>query len=157
MSAFIWNLLLAFVWAFATEQVTAANIGVGFALAYFVLMFAQPVFGRSSYFGKLRQLAVLMLWYVWELILANLRVAHDVLTPTSYMRPGVIAIPLDAKTDVEITLLSTLITLTPGTLSLDVSEDRRFLYIHGMFIDDPDEVRRNIKQHIERRVLEVMR
>jgi multicomponent Na+:H+ antiporter subunit E len=75
------------------------------------------------------------------------------------MRPGIIAIPLDARTDLEITLLANLITLTPGTLSLDVSADRRVLYIHVMYIDNDDieAVRRNIKDGFERRVLEGLR
>jgi multicomponent Na+:H+ antiporter subunit E len=71
----------------------------------------------------------------------------------------VVAIPLDAKSDIEITLLANLITLTPGTLSLDVSSDRSVLYIHVMYVDndDLDEVRRKIKSGFERRVLEVLR
>jgi multicomponent Na+:H+ antiporter subunit E len=75
------------------------------------------------------------------------------------MRPGIIAIPLDARTDLEITLLANLITLTPGTLSLDVSADRRVLYVHVMYIDNDDieAVRRSIKDGFERRVLEVLR
>jgi multicomponent Na+:H+ antiporter subunit E len=75
------------------------------------------------------------------------------------MRPGVVAIPLDVQTDAEITLLANLITLTPGTLSLDVSTDRRVLYIHVMYIDNDDveAVRRKIKEGFERRVLEVLR
>lgn len=97
------------------------------------------------------------LFFVWELILANLRVAHDVITPRHYMRPGILAVPLDAQTDLEITMLSNLITLTPGTLSLDISIDRRVLYIHAMYIDDVDEVRQKIKDGYERRILEVLR
>jgi multicomponent Na+:H+ antiporter subunit E len=69
----------------------------------------------------------------------------------------VIAIPLDARTDTEILLLTTLITLTPGSFSLDVSSDRRELYLHVMYLDDPDQVRRQIKDGFERRVLEVLR
>ncbi|MEX0702704.1 MAG: Na+/H+ antiporter subunit E [Planctomycetales bacterium] len=157
MNVFCWNVFLAVIWALATEHVDATNLGVGFVLGYFVLWFAQPAFGRSSYFRKVPQVAGFALFYVWEMVLANIRVAHDVITPTHHMRPGVIAVPLDAKTDAEITLLSMLITLTPGTLSLDVSADKSVLYIHGMFVEDPDAVRASIKERIERRVLEVMR
>jgi multicomponent Na+:H+ antiporter subunit E len=98
-------------------------------------------------------------FYVWQLILSNLRVAYDVVTPTHYMRPGVIAVPLDAKTDAEITLLANLITLTPGTLSLDLSPDRGVLYVHTMYIDqdDVERARRQIKDNLERRVLELLR
>jgi multicomponent Na+:H+ antiporter subunit E len=74
------------------------------------------------------------------------------------MHPGVIAVPLDARTDAEITLLANLITLTPGTLSIDVSADRKVLYIHTMDLgDDPVRFRREIKEGFERRLLEVMR
>jgi multicomponent Na+:H+ antiporter subunit E len=59
--------------------------------------------------------------------------------------------------DNEITMLSNLLTLTPGTLSLDVSADRKVLYVHAMYIDDVDEVRRKIKEGFERRILEVLR
>jgi len=73
------------------------------------------------------------------------------------MRPGILAVPLDAQSDAEITLLANLLTLTPGTLSLDVSPDRRFLYVHIMYITDADATRRRIKDGFERRVLEVLR
>ena len=79
------------------------------------------------------------------------------ITPPFYSRPGIVAVPLDARTDFEIMTLANLISLTPGTLSLDVSEDRRTLYVHAMFIDDPDALRREIKQGMERRVLEALR
>ena len=86
-------------------------------------------------------------FYIWDLILANFRVAYDVMAPTHRMRPGVVAIPLDAKTDVEITMLANLITLTPGSVSLDVSSDRRFLYLHAMYIDDVEETSQIRKEH----------
>jgi multicomponent Na+:H+ antiporter subunit E len=73
------------------------------------------------------------------------------------LRPGVIGVPLDAKTDLEITLLSILVTLTPGTLSIDVSADKRVLYIHFLDIEDVEEARRNIKNGLERQLLEVLR
>jgi multicomponent Na+:H+ antiporter subunit E len=85
------------------------------------------------------------------------RVAYDVITPSYYMRPAVVAIPLDARTDAEITLLANLISLTPGTLSLDLSADRRTLYVHGMFVRDRETFVRSIKHGLERRLLGVMR
>jgi multicomponent Na+:H+ antiporter subunit E len=93
--------------------------------------------------------------FLWELMLANLRVAFDVLTPRHRMRPGIIAVPLAARSDVEITLFANLITLTPGTLSLDVSDDRRILYVHAMYIEDADGVRTRLKRAFEQRVVEL--
>ena len=65
--------------------------------------------------------------------------------------------PLDAKTDAEITLLANVVTLTPGTLSLDVSPDRSTLYVHAMFLESPEALRRDIKEGFEKRILELLR
>jgi len=157
MSAFLWNMLLAAVWAALTAGFTPGNLAAGFVLGYLILAFAQPLLGPSNYFAKVRQVTGFLFYFLWELILANLRVAYDVVTPTHHMRPGVIAIPLSAQTDAEITALANLITLTPGTLSLDVSEDRRFLYIHAMYIDDRQALQQEIKDGLERRLLELLR
>jgi len=96
-------------------------------------------------------------FYLKELLLANLRVAHDALTPAHHMRPAILGIPLDARTDFEILLLVNLITMTPGTVSLDVSTDRRVLYLHAMYVGDPAQLRQQIKNKLERRVLELLR
>jgi multicomponent Na+:H+ antiporter subunit E len=145
------------IWVAATGNFSFANLAIGFFIGFLVLVFTRRIVGSPEYIIKVRQVLELGIFFVWELILANLRVAHDVITPRHYMHPGVLAVPLDAQTDLEITMLSNLITLTPGTLSLDISVDRRVLYIHAMYIDDVDEVRRKIKHGYERRILEVLR
>ena len=106
---------------------------------------------------KIPRLIGFLLFYIKELLRANLRVAHDAVTPTHYMRPALLAVPLDARTDLEIMLLANLITMTPGTVSIDVSTDRRVLYVHVMYVQDPDSIRREIKDQLERRVLELLR
>jgi multicomponent Na+:H+ antiporter subunit E len=157
MSALLWNLLLALAWVAATGVFSFENLVVGFLMGFLALYISRRVVGSPRYFNKVGQVISLLGFFLWELLLANLRVAHDVLTPRHYMRPGVIAVPLDAETDNEITMLSNLLTLTPGTLSLDVSVDRKVLYVHAMYIDDAEDVRRKIKDGFERRVLEVLR
>jgi multicomponent Na+:H+ antiporter subunit E len=127
---FLWNLLLSLAWTVSTGLFTVPNFLAGQVLGYFILLIAQRVLGPSGYFAKVLQVARFALFYLWQLILSNLRVAYDVVTPTHYMRPGVIAVPLEAHTDAEITLLANLITLTPGTLSLDLSADRRVQYFN---------------------------
>ena len=154
---FLWHILLGLSWAAITGLFSWSNILAGFILAYLVLFVAQRAVGSYSYFRRIDRVLRFAVFYVWELILANLRVAYDVMTPRHRIRPGVVAIPLDAKTDAEITLLANLITLTPGSVSLDVSSDRRFLYLHAMYIDDVEEFRQSIKDTLERRVLEVLR
>ncbi len=98
-----------------------------------------------------------IIFYVWELILSNFRVLYDVLTPRHNMQPGIIAMPLDAKTDLEILAVANLLSMTPGSISMDVSADKKYLYIHVMYIDNIDELRRILKTRFEARVLEVLR
>ena len=98
-----------------------------------------------------------VVYFGWELVKANLRVAYEVITPRYQMKPAILAIPLEAKTDLEITAFANLITLTPGTLSLEVSEDRKALYIHAMYVDDVAVFKERLKQGLERRLLEVLR
>lgn len=158
MNLILWNVVLALIWVAMTADLTAENFFIGFLLGLVVLQFAKRAVGTTSYLLKIWQAFKLSLFFIRELIRANIRVAYDVLTPRHRMRPGVIAVPLDAITDAEITVLSNLITLTPGTLALDVSADRRVLYIHTMYIDEElDKEREKIKSGFERRVLEVMR
>jgi multicomponent Na+:H+ antiporter subunit E len=68
-----------------------------------------------------------------------------------------IAVPIDANTDAEITVLANLVSLTPGSLSIDISEDRSHLLVHALFVDDLDLFKEELKQGMERRVLEAMR
>jgi multicomponent Na+:H+ antiporter subunit E len=151
------NVFLALVWAASAGSIDLPHLAAGFVFAYLVLWLVRPALGETSYFRKLPQALAFAAFLAMELFLSNLRVAADVLSPRPRRRPGVVAVPLDATEDVEITLLANLVTLTPGTLSLDVSEDRRTLYVHGMFVDDPESFRRDIKEGFERRVLELMR
>jgi multicomponent Na+:H+ antiporter subunit E len=155
MTLFLANLLLAGIWAAMMGELNLANLVLGLILGYVALFVTVPFTGDTGYFRRLPQVVAFFAWFVWEIIKSNLQVAWDVVTPSHHATPGVVAIPLDVTTAGEITLLANLITLTPGTLSLDVSDDRKTLYIHAMFIDDPDEVRRYIKENLERRVLEL--
>jgi multicomponent Na+:H+ antiporter subunit E len=101
----------------------------------------------------------LFFYFLRELAKANFKIAYDVLTPTHHMNPGVIVFPMKAESDLEITLLSTLISLTPGTLTIDVSEDRRFLYFHAMYIEggDTEKVKEEVRNGFEKKILEVTR
>ena len=154
---FAGNLLLALGWVAMSGHFDVINLLVGFAFGYGVLFFMQRVIGRSSYFTRTVVLVRFVGFYLLEVLRANVRVAYDVITPTSHAKPGIVAVPLDARTDVEITLLSNLITMTPGSLAVDVSDDRSVIYVHSMFLEDPDELRRAIKEDLERRVLELLR
>jgi multicomponent Na+:H+ antiporter subunit E len=151
------NILLALIWAAGTGRVSLANLLIGFAIGYLVLRIMYGVLPDSTYFLRVRRVVAFAGFFIAEVVRANLRVARDVLTPRHTMRAGIVAVPLDAETDGEITLLATLISLTPGSLILDVSNDRRVLYVHGMHVDDREAFIEAIKEGFERRVLELAR
>ncbi|MGD9046378.1 MAG: Na+/H+ antiporter subunit E [Desulfobacterales bacterium] len=153
------NIFLALVWMALTGTFTFANFVVGFAVSS-LTMWLVGSRGEAAfivYISRIIRFAGLFFFFLWELLIANLRVAYEVLTPGYQMRAAIIAIPLDAKSDLEITVLANLITLTPGTLSLDVSQDRKILYIHAMHVRDVDKFRHDIKARFERRVMEVFK
>jgi multicomponent Na+:H+ antiporter subunit E len=94
--------------------------------------------------------------FVYELFVSSFRVTWDVVTPRHRAKPGILAVPLEASDPGEITILANFISLTPGSLSLDVSADRSALFVHMMFIDDPEAERAAIKT-LEQRVLKIWR
>lgn len=157
MISFALNLVLAIAWAALVGEIDLSRLGFGFVLGFLALAWLRPLPDTRSYVRKLPRAVGLLLFVLWELLLSSLRVAWEVVTPRPRRRLGVVAVPLDAETDEEITLLACLITLTPGTISLDLSEDRKKLYVHSMFMTDPEECRREIKEGFERRVLELLR
>lgn len=99
----------------------------------------------------------LLLFFIKELVLSALRVAWLVVQPKLRLRPAIIAYPLTVTTDAQITLLANMITLTPGTLSVDVSADRRILYIHAIDVADREALVGDIAVGFETRVLGVLK
>ena len=112
---------------------------------------------RPALFQKNSTGHFICFFFLYELIKANLLVAYDVVTPKFHMRPGIIAIPLSAESDFEITFLANVITMTPGTLALDVSDDNKFLFVHSMYIKSKEHFIDSIKNGFERRILEITR
>lgn len=155
MRGLLSNLWLALVWCAVNGDFQPSTLLAGFLLGYVLLAFAGTTREAARYGRKVRCAGELAVVFLVELLRANLRVAYDVVTPQHRMRPAILRVPLDARSDGEITLLSNLITLTPGSLALEVSADRRVLYVHAMYADD-DFVPR-IKRVLEARVLRLMR
>jgi multicomponent Na+:H+ antiporter subunit E len=99
----------------------------------------------------------LLLLFARELILSALKVAWLAVQPRMRLRPAIIAYPLTVTTDAQITLLANMITLTPGTLSVDVSDDRRTLYVHAIDIESKEALIGSIAAGFETKVLQVLR
>ena len=157
MTYFVANLLLAVAWAALMGTITLENLVFGFVLGYVLLAISQRAIGPTTYFRRLPLLIRFLGFYLREMTIANIKVAAEVITPRTISRPAILAVPLDARTDLEITLFANLLALTPGTLAIDLSPDRRTLYVHALFVGDPDAYRTHLKRDLERRVLELVR
>lgn len=135
---------------------SAATASLAF-LFVFILLWLSTWFYRRDYFRKLPKGVNFAIFFVKELLVANVKIAFDILTPHYYMNPTVIAYPLRVRTNFEIMVLANMITLTPGTLSIDVSKDRRILYVHALYVKDNDieKLKHQIRDGFERRLLEL--
>jgi multicomponent Na+:H+ antiporter subunit E len=149
--------LLSLAWMALTGDWSLPAAVFSLALGWGFLRFARPLGGEGFRRVRLLRLPGFLFFFVKELVLANLKVAAAVIAPAGRLRPAIVAVPLALDRDAEIALLANLITLTPGTLSLDVSPDRRTLYVHAMATTSPDHLRREIREGFERRILEVFR
>lgn len=154
---FLSNILLTFIWVALTGNFTFSNFIFGFLLSFFILRIITRGDSTAKYFRIVPKVIAFIFFFLYELVKANIEVAYEVITPKFNMTPGIIKFPLDAKTDLEITFLANLISLTPGTLSLDVSDDKKVLYVHSMYIKDRERFIAGIKNGFEKRILEILR
>ncbi len=154
---FLLNIFLTLVWVALSGEFGPGNFFFGFLLGFCVILVLARKDESKKYALIIPKLISFMFFFIYHVIVANLIVAFDVITRHNYMTPGIVKVPLDAKSDIEITLLANFITLTPGTLSLDVSTDKKVLYIHSMYIKSEESFIKSIKNGFERRLLEIMR
>ncbi len=151
------SIVLALIWAAITASFTLLNLLLGWAIALIALWFIRSYLASPVLFSKVKKIIALIAIFFFELAMSAIRVALLVIMPNikSHLKPGFIAFPLKAKSDGEITLLANLITLTPGTLSVDVSNDKKILYVHAISIDNKQQLIRSIAKGFERKIIEV--
>jgi multicomponent Na+:H+ antiporter subunit E len=146
------SMLLALAWVALQGEISLLNLAVGYAIGYAILaLLGKGHVIPSTLVRRTIHAADLAGFFAWELLIANFRVAADVVRGHQ-IEPAVVAIPLDVTSDGEILLLSMLINITPGSVTIDLSDDRQTLYVHVMHMRSADETRREIKSGFERRV-----
>ncbi len=149
--------VFALVWLAVSGSFTLPNLLLGLAAGGLSLALVRGhVRPDGRRIRPLKLLSLLLLFFK-ELALSAFKVAVLVASPKMAVKPGIFAFPLTVDRDFEITLLANLITLTPGTLSVDVSEDRMVLYVHAIDCSDPAGARRDIANGFERKIMEAFR
>lgn len=151
------NFIIAFTLMFLTNGWDVSTFILGYLLGMLLLFGMRRFFSNQFYMKNV--LAILKLLYIFlrELIKSNIEVVKVVLSPRLKNNPGIFALPTELKKDWEVTILANLITLTPGTLVLAVSDDNKTLYVHAMDLSTTEDAIMSIKNTFEKAILEVSR
>ncbi|MGF1635126.1 MAG: Na+/H+ antiporter subunit E [Phycisphaerae bacterium] len=153
MNLFLLNLFLAVLWCLTWGTLDPYTFLAGFVIGYMVLGLYSRVTAVQGYGRKIWDLIRFFLYFVRILIKANLQIAYEVLTPTHNQRPRIVRYDIGGLTDIQVTTLANLISLTPGTLVMDICNNRRFLYVHCMYGHDRDEAIAGLDE-VKHRMLE---
>ncbi|PBB06823.1 Na+/H+ antiporter subunit E [Salimicrobium humidisoli] len=151
------NIIIAVMWMFLSETYNFSTFVVGYILGIFLLFVMRRFIKSPFYLNRVWKVNLLLLLFIRELIMSSIDIVKFVYKKDLDNRPGIFALPLEVKSDWEVTLLANLISLTPGTLSLAVSEDQETLYIHAMDIPDIESSISDIKDTFEKAIMEVTR
>ena len=172
------NTGIAFVWILLQNNYTIQSFVVGYLLGMlFLFVFRKQLAGKlyflpgawadhrsrasekqrkRSYFYKAWAALVLLIIFVKELIVASFLVILQVLKPQLTVKPGIIAYKTDLETEGQIVVLTSIITLVPGSVSMQLSPDSKTIYIHVFDIDNEEAVVRHIREEYENRIKEVV-
>ena len=150
------TLILAVVWTLLQNEVSAGMVVFGVILGIIIPILTAAWWPDRPSGFRMGKMMIYCLIVIWDIMVANVQVAWIVLTrPNSKLRPAWVVVPLDLRQPEAITILAGTITLTPGTVSADLSDAGHSLLVHALDTDDPDKVRDDIKQRYERRLLEI--
>lgn len=150
------TLLLAVVWTLLQNQVSSGMVVFGLILGIIIPKMTAAWWPDRPQSLKLGKMIIYALIVIWDILIANVQVAWIVVTrPNSKLRPAWVVVPLELKSPEAITILAGTITLTPGTVSADLSSEGHSLLVHALDAEDPDAIRDDIKSRYERRLLEI--
>lgn len=149
------SLLLFTVWLLLNNSVSAGHIVLA---TFFAITIPWLVRGMRDEHPRILKpwLAIrYVLMVMWDIVVANLEVALLIIGPVKRLKPGFIAVPIEMTSELGITILASTVSLTPGTVSAEVSKDRAWLYIHALHLDNEAELIKSIKQRYEKPIKEI--
>lgn len=153
----LFNLLIAFLWMLLNNNSSGSSFIVGYVLGIAILLILRKSWAQPFYLRRVWAIFKLLLIFIRELIISSFVVIGHIIRPKLAIRPGIFAYETRLTSAWEVTLLSNLICLTPGTLTLDVSGDGKTLYIHAIDIEDAGQLTEQIRGTFEQAIMEVRR
>jgi len=149
------SIMVVAFWLLMSDSFTLGQIVLGLVLGVVVPLFAARLDREFARIGTLRPLPKLVGVTLWDILMSNIRVALQVLGPEKKIHPGFIWLPLDIANIHGIAALTSMITLTPGTVSAALSDDRKFLLVHVLHLEDPQDLIDTIKRRYEAPLMEI--
>lgn len=149
------NLFISFMWMFLSEDYSFQSFLFGYIIGALLLFMLNRFFPSRFYLYPMYKILILIAIFIRELILSNISIVKLVYGRKLNFEPGIFEMPIEVTKNWEITLLANLITLTPGTLTVAISDDRKRFFIHAMDIDDKEESIHEIKNTFEKAIMEV--
>lgn len=142
-------------WLLMNDAVTLGHVAMGLVLALLIPPFAARLDREFARIGSLRGAPRMAAILLLDIVRSNVTVARQVLGPEREITPGFVWVPLDIANIHGIAALTSIITLTPGTVSASLSNDRRHLLVHVLNLKDADEVIQQIKTRYEAPLMEI--
>lgn len=152
------SLLLVVCWLWLNNTLEAGHVLLGVALGISIPYVTRRFWLEPLRIGRPLRVLEYVVLVAWDIVIANLQVAAIILGPLSRLRPAFVRVPLDLRTDFAVTALASTVTLTPGTVSVEIEDDgngRRRLVVHALRCLDADDLVRTIKERYERRLKEI--
>lgn len=149
------SLFLLLLWLLLVNDFSFGHVLLGAFLGWVIPLVSQLFWINPPRSARPWQLCRFLLLVLCDIIIANLQVARLVLNPLARPRPAFVEVPVELTDELALTMLASIICLTPGTVSADLSADRRTLLLHCLDIDDEAQLVAHIKQRYERPLLEV--
>lgn len=149
------NTVIAIMWAVLWNSYTGVDFLLGYIVGIFILFVLRRFLHFDFYMRRVFAAFKLIALFIKELIMSNIDVVKVLLSPKLDIEPGIIEVPTQLKSDWELTLLASLISLTPGTLSMDFSEDKKSIFVHSIHVPDKEQMIREIHDTFEKAIMEV--
>ncbi|HHU16920.1 MAG: Na+/H+ antiporter subunit E [Anaerovoracaceae bacterium] len=130
------NLLIGLLWVFFQDDWSVLTFFSGYLFGLFVIFILRRFLPTKFYLFTLHAVFRLILLFITEIIVSSIVVISIIIRPKMNIKPGIFSMETTLKGDVEVTLLALLITLTPGSVVVEISEDNKIFYIHTMDIPD---------------------
>jgi multicomponent K+:H+ antiporter subunit E len=142
-------------WLLMSDSFSVGLLLLGAILGVVIPLFAARIDREFARIGTLRPVPKLLVVTLWDILVSNIEVARQVLGRESRIHPGFVWIPLDIGNIHGIAALTSMITLTPGTVSAALSDDRKYLLVHVLNLDDPEHLIAEIKRRYEAPLMEI--